>query len=97
MEETAYFIGAFILGIASGVVLAMQYYGTQIYAMHKHNIDLLRKLQAEEKKPATMKEIEMFQRGGRFALQTMCDFTKQRLEVRVKDLPDMTIYPPEDE
>ena len=79
--DALYLIGAFVLGIFGGVLLAMQYYSPQLYDMHKHNIDLTRKYHALENKRANEREAEYFRRGGLYALQTMHDFTKHRLEI----------------
>lgn len=80
-NEALYLMGAFVLGIFGGVLLAMQYYSPQLYEMHKHNIDLTRKYHALENKKANEREAEYFRRGGYFAMKTINDFTKHRLEL----------------
>lgn len=89
MEETTYLVGAFILGVSAGVVLAMQYYGTMVHEMTKANLMVITKLQTSENRPASEREIEYFKRGGHVALQTVHDFAKHRLEIDPAQLKEI--------
>jgi hypothetical protein len=93
MSETIYFIGTFLLGLAAGLVLSAQYYGTVIYGLTKANTELTRKLHAIEKKPASEREVEYFKRGGHVALQTVHDFAKHRLEIDPSQLKEVMDEP----
>lgn len=81
MNEQIWFLLGIALGIICGGIIVARYYQDIVLHMTKQNIELVKKLNAAERKPATEREIEYFRRGGKLALQTVCNFASHRLEI----------------